>query len=57
MSDVRLSLPKPEVKGIGHVMYRCADCGDLMEPEGAVMCDGKSYHPEHEPQEAVGPPT
>ena len=44
-------LPKPEVRGVGHVLYRCADCGELMEPEEAVIVAGRSYHPDHAPKE------
>lgn len=51
-----LNLPKPEVKGIGHVQYRCADCGDLMEPDEAVIHDGRSYHRTHD-SEARAPET
>lgn len=45
------TLPKPEVKGFGTVRYRCAGCGDLMDPEDAVMVADRSYHPEHAPKE------
>lgn len=43
MSHVTV-LPKPEVKGEGTVMYRCAECGGLMTPEDAEVRTGKSYH-------------
>lgn len=43
-------LPKPEIKGVGHVLYRCAACGELMEPEGAVIYADLSYHPDHVPE-------
>lgn len=46
-NDTRL--PKPEIRGVGHVLYRCAECGELMEPTDAVICDGRSYHPDHAP--------
>ena len=47
-SDTRL--PRPELRGVGKVMYRCAKCGELMEPERAVVMGGKSYHPDHVPE-------
>lgn len=50
MTDVRVALPKPEIRGVGHVLYRCATCGDQMEPESAVIVDGHSYHPDHVPE-------
>ena len=50
MSDVRVALPKPEIRGVGRVQYRCAACGQLMEPEDSVIADGRSYHPEHAPE-------
>lgn len=43
-------LPKPEIRGIGRVQYRCADCGELMEPEAAVIVHDRSYHTEHAPE-------
>lgn len=43
-------LPKPEVRGEGRIQYRCADCGDLMEPDDAVLVNDKSYHPDHAPE-------
>ena len=46
-------LPKPEIRGEGRVRYRCADCDELMEPEDAVLVEGRSYHPDHAPQEIV----
>jgi hypothetical protein len=48
-SDTRL--PKPELRGVGHIRYRCADCGQLMEPEDAVIVQGQSYHVHHQPEE------
>lgn len=51
MTNVRLALPKPEVKGVGHVLYRCAGCGATSEPTTQVVIDGRSYHPEHIPPE------
>jgi hypothetical protein len=48
MNDTQL--PKPEIRGEGRVLYRCADCGEQMEPEHAVIAGGKSYHPDHEPE-------
>ena len=35
-----VNLPKPEVRGVGHVWYRCAECAELMEPEDAVVAPG-----------------
>jgi DNA-directed RNA polymerase subunit RPC12/RpoP len=46
--------PKPEVRGVGKVLYRCADCGEQMEPEAAVIVAGNSYHPEHTPENDCG---
>lgn len=43
-------LPKPEIRGIGRVLYRCATCGEQMEPEAAVIVAGKSYHVAHAPE-------
>ena len=43
-------LPKPEIRGVGHVQYRCSSCDELMEPEDAVIVDDRSYHPEHSPE-------
>lgn len=43
-------LPKPEIRGVGHVLYRCAACGEMMEPEQAVLVADLSYHPEHIPE-------
>lgn len=43
-------LPQPEVRGTGHVLYRCATCGQLMEPDEAVLQDGRSFHPDHTPE-------
>jgi hypothetical protein len=48
------TLPRPKVDGIGRVLYRCAECGEQMEPEQAVIADGKSYHPEHLPENPDG---
>ena len=50
MTDVRLPIPKPEVRGEGRVLYRCADCGELMEPDQSVIVADKSYHPDHAPE-------
>jgi hypothetical protein len=47
-------LPRPKVDGIGRVLYRCATCGEQMEPEQAVIVSGKSYHPEHLPERTDG---
>ena len=52
-----VNLPKAEIRGVGHVWYRCADCGSLMEPEDAVVIEGKSYHPEHAPGDEPWPQT
>lgn len=53
MSQPLVRLPKPEIRGVGHVRYRCAACGDLMEPEVAVLVASRSYHPAHAPKENV----
>lgn len=47
---IQVNLPKPEIRGVGHVLYRCATCGELMEPETADIVEGQSYHPEHTPE-------
>ena len=47
-------LPKPEIRGFGHVLYRCADCGELMEPDAAVVVENRSYHPDHVPENLDG---
>ena len=47
-ADTRL--PKPEIRGVGHVQYRCATCGELMEPTDAVIVANLSYHPNHVPE-------
>lgn len=52
MSDTRTA--KPEIRGEGRVLYRCADCGDYMEPDAAVIVADKSYHPEHAPENHDG---
>ena len=43
-------LPKSEVRGVGRVTYRCAGCGESLEPEDAMVVDGHSYHPDHLPE-------
>lgn len=48
------NLPKPEVRGVGKIMYRCATCGELMEPAAAVVVANKSYHPDHAPESTDG---
>lgn len=50
MTDVRVQLPKPEIRGVGRVLYRCAECGELMEPETAVVVADRSYHVDHQPE-------
>lgn len=47
-NDTRL--PKPELRGVGRILYRCATCGELMEPTDAVVTDGIAYHPDHAPE-------
>lgn len=47
-------LPRPKVEGAGKVLYRCASCGELMEPDKSVLENGKSYHPEHLPETPDG---
>ena len=54
MADARVQSPKPDVRGTGSVLYRCASCGELMEPEVAVILAGKSYHAEHLPESPDG---
>lgn len=54
MTDVKLALPKPEIRGIGKIMYRCAACGELLEPAEAVLVDDLSYHPDHAPEMTNG---
>lgn len=39
-----LSLPKPEIRGVGHVLYRCTDCGGQDDPSLFDIRDGRSYH-------------
>lgn len=51
MNDTRI--PRPEVRGVGHVTYRCDACGELVEPEAAVIRAGKSYHVEHTPEDDI----
>lgn len=51
MSDVKIALPKPEMKGVGRIQYRCASCGELMDPEDSVIVTGRSYHPDHTPED------
>ena len=48
-------LPKPEIRGVGHIQYRCSFCEELMEPEDAVIVNGLSYHPDHVPEITDGP--
>jgi hypothetical protein len=45
------TMPRPKVQGTGTVRYRCAVCGDLMDPADAVIVADRSYHPEHAPKE------
>lgn len=47
-------LPKPELRGVGKVLYRCADCGEMMEPETSVIVADRSYHPDHAPEMTDG---
>jgi len=54
MAEGEALLPKPEIRGTGHVQYRCAFCEDLMEPEDAVVVNGLSYHPDHVPENLDG---
>lgn len=51
MANVLVRLPKPEIRGVGHVRYRCATCGELDEPERMVIVADRSYHPDHAPKE------
>ena len=54
MTDIIVSLPKPEVKGVGSIQYRCASCGELMDPQDSVIVADHSYHPDHAPEEPDG---
>ena len=54
MSTGEPVLPKPEVRGVGHVLYRCATCGEQMEPEDSVIVNDLSYHPDHAPEMTDG---
>lgn len=47
-------LPKPEVRGEGTVLYRCEDCGEMMEPKDAVIVNDLSYHLDHAPEMTDG---
>lgn len=49
-----VQLPKPDIRGTGRIQYRCAYCGELMEPEGAVLVAERSYHPHHAPEKPDG---
>ncbi len=53
MANANVVLPKPEIRGVGHVLYRCATCGELSEPEKQVIVGDRSYHPEHQPKEGT----
>jgi len=46
--------PKAKVEAYGDILYRCADCQELMKPEDAVIVNDKSWHVEHAPQENNG---
>lgn len=54
MAEGQARLPKPEVRGTGTVRYRCAGCGEMMDPKDALIVEGLSYHPEHEPEKIDG---
>lgn len=43
----KVAIPRGKFDGTGRVLYRCATCGELMEPAEAARVDGKTYHPEH----------
>ena len=47
-------LPKPKVDGVGHILYRCAACGEQLEPDAAVIVADQSYHPDHAPENPDG---
>lgn len=49
--NVLVNPPKPEIRGTGRVLYRCAECNEQMEPEAAVIVADRSYHPDHAPKE------
>lgn len=48
-------LPKPEIRGEGRVIYRCADCKGPIEfnpvfvPQLPLTPQTKTYHREHVP--------
>lgn len=50
MTENETRLPKPEIRGVGKVLYRCATCAETLEPEDAEIVEGLSYHPEHVPE-------
>jgi hypothetical protein len=54
MTDSKVQLPKPEIRGVGHVRYRCAKCGEMMEPTEAVIVNQLSYHKDHAPEMTNG---
>lgn len=54
MTDGKPVLPKPEIRGVGQIQYRCAACGELMPPESAVIVNDLSYHPDHVPEISNG---
>lgn len=49
-----VDLPKPEIRGEGLVLYRCAECGETMGPSDAVIVADRSYHPDHAPEDTDG---
>ena len=54
MSQAEVNLPKPEIRGVGRVLYRCAACGETMEPEESVIVADLSYHLDHAPGDSDG---
>jgi hypothetical protein len=47
-------IPKPEVRGVGAITYRCAACGGpttepVFVPPLPLTIETKTYHKEHAP--------
>lgn len=53
MNEARL--PKPEIRGVGNVTYRCALCGEFIQgkpefyPPLPLTANTRTYHKEHVP--------
>jgi hypothetical protein len=50
MTQAQVNLPKPEIRGIGHITYVCAMCWETMEPEDSVIVGDLSFHTDHAPE-------